>query len=374
MRLTTLVVTVFTAAACLLSGTALAARSVTDITGRTVTIPDKVERIILGQGRFLVALGILEGEQLTRRLVGTMSEFHQLDPDGYAQYLARFPELEKLPRIGQTATESFSTEQAISLRPQVALFGLEGHGPSPSDQAIIDRLQAAGVAVVFIDFRRDPLVHTPRSMEILGKLLGREARAKEFIGVWRAELAKVQAGLQGVSAKPRVFLESRVGLREECCETMVSGMMGRFIDAAGGDNMARKLVPGEVGTVNLEYLLTEQPDIYVATAIGYRAGAANQPRRILMGAGVTQAEAQASLARSMQRPGISGLRAIKQGRAHAIWHHFYDSPFNVVAVQAFAKWFHPQRFAALDPQVTRDSMFKRFQPVAPDGTYWTSLK
>ncbi|HSD36268.1 MAG TPA: ABC transporter substrate-binding protein [Rhodocyclaceae bacterium] len=356
---------------CLLSFAA-SARSVTDLADRNVQVPDKVERILLGEGRFLVALGLLEGADLTKRLVGTMGEFVVLDPDGYAQYRKQFPALEKLPLVGQTSSDSFSVEKAISLKPQVAIFGLEGHGPSPANTEVISKLQAAGIAVVFIDFRKDPLAHTERSMTLLGQVLGREKEALAFTDFYRTELARVTDGLKGVTRKPRVFLESRVGLREECCETMVNGMMGRFLDAAGGENMARALVPGQVGVINLEYLLSQQPDIYVATAIGNSVAGAGS-RRILMGAGVSAGAAQQSLASSMKRQGIASLKAVKSGHAHAIWHHFYDSPLNVVAVQAFAKWFHPDRFATLDPSATLTTLYKRFQPLPLDGTYWTTL-
>lgn len=359
-------------AACSLLSPAVGARVVEDAMGRRVNVPDKVERIVLGEQRFLIALGILEGEALLQRVVGTMSEFTRLDPDGYAQYLARFPALAKLPRVGQTSSDTFSVEQALALRPQVAVFSLGGgHGPGPMDTELLRHLEAAGVAVVFIDFRRDPLANTTRSMRVLGEVLGREKEARAFIDFYEAELARVRNGLQGVTQKPRVFLESRVGLREECCETMVGGMMGRFIEVAGGDNIARSLVPGEVGTVNPEFLLTQQPDFYIATAIGNRAAGPQGSRRILMGAGVKPEEARASLQASLKRPAIAGLAATRSGHAYAIWHHFYDSPFNVVAAQAFAKWFHPQRFAALDPAATLKTLYQRFQPVALDGTYWT---
>lgn len=357
---------------CLFS-LAASARTLTDLADRNVQVPDKVERIVLGEGRFFVALGLLEGSDLPNRLVGSMGEFAALDPDGYAQYLERFPALAKLPQVGQTSSDSFSVERAIALKPQVALFGLEGHGPSPKNLEVISKLEAAGIAVVFIDFRRDPLTHTRRSMEVLGKLLGREAEARAFNDFYKSELARVTEGLKGVVKKPRVFLESRVGLREECCETMVGGMMGRFVDAAGGDNMARALVPGEVGVVNLEYLLSQQPDVYVATAIGNTQAGANS-RRILMGAGVAPPAAQQSLTRSLKRTGIASLKAVRSGHAYAIWHHFYDSPLNVVAVQAFAKWFHPQRFGELDPNGTLATLYKRFQPLPLAGTYWVSSK
>jgi len=356
----------------LLAATAQA-RQIVDVAGRTVAVPDRVERLILGEGRFLIALGLLEGKALPQKVVGTMGEFERLDPDNYALYLKHFPVIGKLPRVGQTSSESFSAEAAIALKPQVAVFGIAGHGPSLKDQSVIDQLNAAGVAVAFIDFRNDPLVNAPKSMKLLGELLGREAAARAYVDFYNGELARVSEGLKGVTKKPTVFLESRVGLREECCETMVGGMMGRFIDAAGGDNLARALVPGEVGTVNLEYLLTRQPDVYIATAIGNSTLVTTAPRRILMGAQAGKADVEASLARSLQRPGISGLRAVKQKRAHAIWHHFYDSPLNVVAVQAFARWLHPERFAKLDPNATLATLYQRFQPVPLTGTYWASL-
>ena len=64
---------------------------------------------------------------------------------------------------------------------------------------------------------------------------------------------------------------------------------------------------------------------------------------------------------------------MQDGQAYAIWHHFYNSPFNVVAVQAMAKWFHPQLFADLDPRATMATLYTRFQPIPLDGTYWTRL-
>lgn len=351
---------------------AQAVRTLVDLAGRTVSLPDRVERMVIGEGRFLIALGLLEGKDLPQRVVGMMGEFERLDPDGFALYLKRFPALEKIARVGLAGADSFSTEKTIALRPQLVIFGTGGHSPSPRDTDVITRLEAAGIAVMFVDFRADPLVNTPRSMKLLGEALGREQEAAAYVAFYQAELAKVSAGLKGVTQKPRVFLESRVGLREDCCETMVSGLMGRFVDAAGGDNMARPLVPGEVGQVNLEYLLTRQPEVYIATAIGNSATTGS--RRILMGAGAAPEAARASLRQSLQRTGISGLTAVRQGQAHAIWHHFYDSPLNVVAVQAFARWLHPQRFATLDPARTLSTLFERFQPLPLAGTYWVSAQ
>lgn len=349
-------------------------REVVDLAGRKVSVPDKVERIIIGEGRYLPALAILDRGDPVARLVGMMGDYEAVDPVSYARYRERFPALDKVTRIGRNTRDSFSIEQAITASPQVAIFSLYGHGPDTRSGEVIRALEAAGVAIVFIDFRNDPLVNTPRSLELLGTLLGREAEAAEFISVWRAALAAVTERLASARPKPtRVFVESRVGLAMGCCETMTRGMMGRFVTAAGGVNIAEDILPGEAGVVSLEWLISNPPEVYIGTAIGSGLQHDEAPW-LALGPGVEAAASRERLARSMARTGIAGLDAVRDGRAHAVWHHFYNSPFNVVAVQAFAQWLHPQLFADLDPKALLATMQQRFQPVSLDGTYWTSLR
>jgi iron complex transport system substrate-binding protein len=329
---------------------------------------------LLGEARLIPALAILLREDLGTRLVGMPVDFEQLDPAGYALYLQRYPQLRDVARTGRTTAESFSVEKAITLKPDLAIFGLEGHGPSAHDRVTLARLSAAGITVVFVDFRREPLLNTAPSIELLGRLFQREAISTAFARDYRAELARVTQRLaQRKPTKPAVFIENRVGLSEECCATMSDGLMGRFIDAAGGRNIAVGLVPGAFGVMSLEQLITHPPDIYIGTAIGARETVEQMPKRIVLGAGVDEATAQASLKRSLQRPGIALLPAVRDGRAYAVWHHFYNSPFNVAAVQAFAKWFHPTLFADLDPQNTLARFYQRYQAVPLNGVYWTHL-
>lgn len=367
--------------AALLGGTLLwhatlaeAARSVTDLAGRTVAVPDQVRRLVLGESRYIPALAILEGDQVVDRLAGLLPDFEKTDPAGYAQYLERFPALADVPRVGHASADSFSLESVLAMGADLAIFSVEGHGPGAHNRALIDRLERAGVAVVFVDFRQDPLVNTPRSMSVLGEVLGREAEARRFNDFYRRELARVTEVVRTIPPEqwPTVFLHSRVGLHDNCCETMAHGMMGLFLEAAGGRNVAGERLPGVSGVLNLEYLIADQPDRYVATAIG--SGGLNTPVAqqpyVVLGAGVSEATARQSLARILSRPGLSALTAVQQQRAFALWHHFYNTPMNVVAVQALARWLHPDRFGHLDPERTLEVFYERFQPVPLNGTYW----
>lgn len=347
---------------------------ITDVAKRTVRIPAKVDRVLLGEGRLLPALAVFDRDNPAKRLVGMMGEFEKLDEPGYAQWSARFPQIDKVPRVGRANSGSFSDEQAIALKPQVAIFGMAGgHGPSERDKETLARLEAAGIAIVFVDFRHDPLKNTTRSMEVLGEVLGQPKEAQAFNTYWQQQLDLVT---QRLAAKkpplPTVFLENRVGLSEGCCDTMV-GLVGLLLDAGGGQNVARGLIPGEFGTLNPEFLIAKQPQFYIGTGIGSMASAEKTPLRIVLGAGATPEAARASLARATQRRGIAQLQAVKDRHAFAIWHHFYNSPFNVAAVQAFAKWLHPDLFADLDPRATLQTVYTRFQPIPLSGVYWTGL-
>jgi len=75
----------------------------------------------------------------------------------------------------------------------------------------------------------------------------------------------------------------------------------------------------------------------------------------------------------VSKGGIRHLAAIRNGQTHAIWHGSYNSPFNVVAVQVFARWLYPDVFTDLDPQATLAQLYAEFQPVPLQGTYWISL-
>lgn len=350
------------------------ARDVVDVAGRRVAVPDRVERVILGEGRMLIALGVVRGGDPTRGIVGTMGEYPLLDPAGYALWRKAFPAVDAIPPVGKASGDTFDVEAAISRRPDLAIFGLAGHGPGPQASAVLDRLAAASVPVVFIDFFRDPLINTPASIRLLGEIFGETARAEAFARAYADALSAVDSRLAGVTERPLVFVENRVGLSADCCATVGSAVIGNLVARAGGRNLGTGLIPGNSGLVSLERLLTAQPDVYLGTAIGNPSNRESHPARIQMGPGVSPAEARESLARSLSRPGIRDLDAVRKGRAYAIWHHFFHSPFNAVAVQAMAKMFHPDAFADIDPATTLADMLERFQPFVAEGAYWTAVR
>lgn len=347
--------------------------TVTDLAGRSVTLPDRIERIVLGEGRMIAALGILDPADPLARLVGMMGDFAALDPASYGLWVQKFPALAGVRPVGKVSPDSFSVEQTIALQPDLVIFGLAGHGPGVREKSVLEPLAAAGIPVLFVDFFLDPLVNVPRSLTLLGEALNRRERAAAFTALYRQALTAVDDCVATASGRPLVFLENRVGLQEDCCATVGAGVLGRFIERAGGRNLGSAIVPGLAGTISLEYLLTHQPDYYLGTAIGSPITATSHPNRIILGPGVDESQAKTSLRRSLGRTGIADLTAVQANRAGALWHHFFHSPFNVVALQAMARQFQPQACAALDPNQLHARFQADFQPLSLAGQYWVTL-
>lgn len=353
-------------AACLGFTQPASALQVTDVLGRSVKLDHTPQRIVLGEGRLFFALALLDRDDPFQRVVGWQNDMRLLDPHTYQVYAQKYPQIAKLPLIGQASEQSVSAEQILGLKPDLAIFSIAGEGPT-QHSPVADLLEQAGVPVLFIDFRVHPIKNTRVSMEALGTVLGREQEAAEYLGLYDRHLKRVTDAVAGLkdSERPKVFLELLAGVWQAPGHTTGKSGLGSVVQAVGGHNIGADVVPGALGDVSVEYVLQADPDVYIATG--------NRAPGVLLGAGVSTETARQSLAKITARPEFAPLRPIKAGEAHGLWHDFYNSPFNILAIEAMARWVHPERFKDLDPQATMAEI-NRMLKVGLDGQYWVDAK
>ena len=338
----------------------------TDVLGRKVELDHAPQRIVLGEGRLFFALALLDRDNPFQRVVGWQNDMRLLDPHTYAVYAQKYPQITQLPLIGQATEQSVSAEQILALKPDLAIFSIAGEGPT-QHSPVADLLAKAGVPVLFIDFRVHPIRNTQVSMQALGTLLGREAQAQQYLSLYDRHLKRVTEGVAGLpdNARPKVFLELLAGVWQAPGHTTGKSGLGSVVEAVGGHNIGADVVPGALGDVSVEYVLQADPDVYIATG--------NRAPGVLLGAGVSLDTARQSLAKITARPESAPLRPIQAGQAHGLWHDFYNAPFNILAIEAMARWVHPERFEGLDPQATLAEI-NQLLKVGLDGQYWVDAK
>ncbi|MFT6023965.1 MAG: iron complex transport system substrate-binding protein [Ascidiaceihabitans sp.] len=349
--------------------------TVTDIAGRSVTLPDAPQRIILGEGRMMYAIAPLATDDPFEHVVGWKDDLILYDPDAFRKFESAFPEdTARMVNFGNPYAGDFSIEAVLENKADLLILDL-GNLFKAQETRLIEKLDAAGVPVVFIDFRRDPTANAIPSMLLLGRLLEEETRAAEFINFYVSEMRKVTNIVQSlpVDEKPLVFMENAAGWNPEfCCSTFGSYNYGRFIELAGGRNYGSEKFSGYSSEVSLEGLIAADPDVLLGTGANW-AEARPEVSATLLGYDADPVDNAARIQALANRVGFKDLRAVQDGRMHSIYHQFYNSPYHFVAIQQIAKWLHPDDFADLDPEATLATLHTRFMPFKTDGQFWVSL-
>lgn len=200
------------------------------------------------------------------------------------------------------------------------------------------------------------------SLLLLGRLLGAEKRTAEFIDFYIGQMRKVTNIAQGIDqeVRPLVVIENAAGWDQELCYWSYGPYnYGCFVELVGGVNYGSKISSVESITISLEGIIEADPDHIIGTSATWSE---TKPEVIsaLMGYDVDPQENVQRLQGLADSTRFSELPAVKEGNLHAMYYHFYTSPYLFVAVQQIAKWLHPEEFKDLDPQASLDELHEPF--------------
>jgi iron complex transport system substrate-binding protein len=346
--------------------------TLTDIAGRQVTLNAPVKRMLLGEGRQLYLIASLEPEDPLAHVVAWRTDLIAADPATYAQYLEVFPGLAKLPSFKGQEDSLIDIESTIIQKPDVVLLNLEAMQAN-KDANYIEKLAALNIPVLYIDFRHRPLENTEPTIRLLGRIMGREARAEEIIAFRRQAMAAVTDVLAAKQPKrPNVFVERIGGYSQDCCLSFGAENFGKYVELAGGHNIGSDIIPSTFGQISPEQVIVADPEHVVVTSADWKAYVPGG-HWIPLGPGADPRVMRKKLEWFVTRDAYTGIAAKKTRNFHGIWHQFYNSPYEFVAVQQLAKWFHPDLFADLDPNATFAEYHRRFLPINYRPGYSISL-
>lgn len=244
-----------------LSSFSYADRQIVDQIGRTVTIPDKVERTVVLQHQTLNLLVQLDA---TDKVVGVMSNWKQQLGDGYAQLA---PSLEKTPKVGDLT--SFDAESLVKLQPQVVF--VTNYAP----KEMIDKISALGIPVVAISLRKEvnddksTLNPTLQNEEqayneglkegilLIGDIVNKSENAQALVNDTFKQREQVSQRLQDIPKEQRV----RAYMANPDLTTYGSGKYtGLMMEHAGAFNVAASTVKG-YKQVSLEQVIAWDPEV-----------------------------------------------------------------------------------------------------------------
>jgi len=206
---------------------------VTDMAGRTVSVPAHPARIVSAAPactEILFAVGA--GDAVV----------------GVTEFCTYPPEAQARTKIGQFGPETISLETILGLRPDL-VFAAPG-----TQDPFIAAVGRLGLPVVAVDARSFDEVY--RAVELVGAATGHADRAKQLADRLRTRVAAVTA--RPIAKRPRVFFL----LDEPLVTAGPKTFIGEMIRLAGGDNVfddVAQLYP----PVSEEEVIRRNPEVIV---------------------------------------------------------------------------------------------------------------
>lgn len=339
--------------------------TVTDMDGQQVVIKQEPQRIILQDGREILSLALLDRDNPFRRVVSWNNLLKKQDTGSWDMLRKRWPQSEQILDMGFSDQGEVNLETVISKNPDLMIAQLRAK-PALKQTGVLSQLAALNIPVLFVDDELHPVQNTAASVTLLGKVLNQEDHAKAYTDFYQQKLSALQNTVKDISPKPLVFVEPIAGIGgggDSCCFTHGHNGWGGLVEATGARNIGSELLPGTSGTVSVEKVIAMNPDYYVMSG-SKRGGKASTV--IPLGYNTDTAEIKASFDRLRDRTGVKDIPAVKAGKVAAVYHHFYNHPYNIIGMEMLAKDFYPDQFKDMDPTADYHTLIRSFTQLPDD--------
>jgi len=197
-----------------------------------------------------------------------------------------------------------------------------------------------------------------REIETLGKILGKENEARDYIDWYDAERSKAEKAVEGQNM-PKVYAEWS---STSDLSTLGAGSgFDQVLSVANGYNIARKL--GDAyPKVGWEWVITQNPEVIIKrqtqssdrTEIGWQSEPSQDTVKL-----------QAARNELLARSGAGGISAVKSGKVFLMDWDVLNGLDQVVGITYLAKLLHPD--ADLDPVSVHKEYLKRLGLEYPEG-------
>jgi len=339
--------------------------TVTDISGQKITLNKEPERIIVQDGRDILSLAVLDKSNPFKRVVAWNNLLKNTDAGTWDMLKSKWPASAKILDMGFSDQGQVDLETVISKNPDLMIAQLRAK-KSLQQGGVIDKLNALHIPIVFVDYDINPATDTAPSIELLGKVLNQEKNAAAYTKFYHEHYQRIQDAIASIKNRPNVFIEPLAGRSDSCCFTHGETGWGKLIEAVGAKNIGSALLPGATGEVALEKVIAMKPDVYLFT--GSIHPGKGQTTMMPFGYGASQAEVDKEAKVLISRTGVAQVPAVADKNVYAVYHQFYNHPYNIVGMEYLAKFIYPQQFKELDPAHTYHEIIRNFTQL-PDQNF-----
>lgn len=345
---------------------------ITDVIGRTVTLKKPAERVVLqwsGAGGPFFTISALMGKDTPKVIAGMDTSLQDYRADMWKHFTAEMPELAKIPVVGTVGDKTFNAEQVVALNPDVIFIPVDLKDQYESDAKA--KMDAAGIQTIYIDYHAEKLESHQKSIEAIGKALGKEERAAEINKFYTERVTRVLDRVSKINKpKPTVYLEVGMNGPEEFGNSFSGNYSwGALATMAGADVITKDAIK-KSSPINPEFVLEKNPDIIMIMGSYWP----KKPTSMRLGFEATEDSSQALLkAFTTERQGWSELKAVENKQVYSAHHGLPREVFDAAVFEYLAKTFYPEEFADVDPEATLKEFYDKFLPFSYSGIWFMHM-
>ena len=345
---------------------------ITDVTGRTVTLKKPAERVVLqwsGAGGPFFTISALMGKDTPKVIAGMDTSLQDYRADMWKHFTTEMPELAKIPVVGTVGDKTFNAEQVVALNPDVIFIPVDLKDQYESDAKA--KMDAAGIQTIYIDYHAEKLESHQKSIEAIGKALGKEERAAEINKFYTERVTRVLDRVSKINKpKPTVYLEVGMNGPEEFGNSFSSNYSWGALSTMAGADVITKDVIKKTSPINPEFILEKNPDIIMIMGSYWP----KKPTSMRLGFEATEASSQELLkAFTIERQGWSELKAVENKQVYSAHHGLPREVFDAAVFEYLAKTFYPEEFADVDPEATLKEFYDKFLPFSYSGIWFMHM-
>lgn len=345
---------------------------ITDVTGRTVTLKKPAERVVLqwsGAGGPFFTISALMGKDTPKVIAGMDTSLQDYRADMWKHFTTEMPELAKIPVVGTVGDKTFNAEQVVALNPDVIFIPVDLKDQYESDAKA--KMDAAGIQTIYIDYHAEKLESHQKSIEAIGKALGKEERAAEINKFYTERVTRVLDRVSKINKpKPTVYLEVGMNGPEEFGNSFSSNYSWGALATMAGADVITKDVIKKTSPINPEFILEKNPDIIMIMGSYWP----KKPTSMRLGFEATEASSQELLkAFTIERQGWSELKAVENKQVYSAHHGLPREVFDAAVFEYLAKTFYPEEFADVDPEATLKEFYDKFLPFSYSGIWFMHM-
>lgn len=344
---------------------------ITDVTGQKVTLKKPAERVLLqwsGSGGAFITMSAIMGKDVPNVIAGIDSSLMEYRADMWNRFKKDLPALEKIPSIGSVSDKTFNIEQVLALNPDVIFIPLDLKEQYESD--VKAKLDTAGIPTIYIDYHSEKLENHQRTIDAIGKALGKEERAAELKQFYTDHVTKVTDRINKISKpKPKVYIETGNEGPEGAGVAYSSKVAWGALATVCGADLITKDVVESAGPVNPEFILEKDPDIIMIMGSYWP----KKPTAMRLGFETNEENSQKLLKAFTQREGWDKLKAVKNKQVYSAHHGLPREVYDCAVFEYLAKTYYPEEFADIDPEATLKEFYEKFLPFSYGGTWFMHL-